>query len=153
MESSDFQAASHFVQPQLTAKLQDPAFRHQIATPPARTDEMHSLFGMTRLIGNYYEGMGIVVRTRLVDKDIVLEMWADIVTQNWDRLAPVAVILRRKVGDGLWENFEYLAVLTQDWKAAHPRGTYPVGVRRITVKDQWLEANEQYAASLAVSAG
>jgi hypothetical protein len=87
------------------------------------------------------------------DKDIVFEMWAHIVTQNWDRLAPVAVILRRKVGDGPWENFEYLAVLAQDWKAAHPRGTYPVGVRRITVKDQWLEADEQYAASLAASAG
>lgn len=110
---------------------------------------MRSLFEMAKLLGNYYEGMGIAVKTRLVDKDIVFEMWADIVTQAWDRLAPVTAIQRRRAGEGLWENFENLTVLAQDWKAAHPKGTYPAGVRRIEVKDQWLEADREYAASLA----
>jgi hypothetical protein len=32
--------------------------------------------------------------------------------------------------------------------AAHPKGTYPAGVRRIGLKDEWLEADKQYAASL-----
>jgi hypothetical protein len=39
--------------------------------------------------------------------------------------------------------------LAEDWKAAHPKGTYPTGVRRIQLKDEWLEADRQYAASLA----
>lgn len=149
MESSDFQTADYFVQTRLSVKLQDPAFRYQMQTPAARTDEMRSLFEMAKLLGNYYEGMGIAVKTRLVDKDIVFEMWADIVTQAWDRLAPVTAIQRRRAGEGLWENFENLTVLAQDWKAAHPKGTYPAGVRRIEVKDQWLEADREYAASLA----
>jgi hypothetical protein len=33
--------------------------------------------------------------------------------------------------------------------AAHPKGTYPAGVRRIRLKDAWLEADKQDAASLA----
>jgi hypothetical protein len=49
----------------------------------------------------------------------------------------------------LWENFEYLTVLAQDWMAAHPKGTYPGGVRRITVMDEWLDADREYVASLA----
>ena len=42
-----------------------------------------------------------------------------------------------------------LPALAQDWIAAHPKGTYPAGVRRIDLKDEWLEADKQYAASLA----
>ena len=56
---------------------------------------------------------------------------------------------RRSAGDALWENFEYLAVLAQDWLAMHPKGTYPAGVRRLTLKDEFLEADRQYVASLA----
>jgi hypothetical protein len=62
---------------------------------------------------------------------------------------PVAAITRRRVGDAVWENFEYLTVLAQDWMAAHPKDAYPAGVRRIGLKDEWLEADKQYAASLA----
>lgn len=49
------------------------------------------------------------------------------------------------------ENFEYLTVLSQDWDAAHPNGSYPSGVRRIDLKDDWLEADTHYAASLATA--
>jgi hypothetical protein len=31
------------------------------------------------------------------------------------------------------------------------QGTYPAGVRRIEVKDEWLDADKQYAASLALA--
>lgn len=67
----------------------------------------------------------------------------------WELCAPITAVLRRKEGIGLWENFEYLTVLSQDWDAAHPKGTYPIGVRRIDLKDEWLEADRQYADSLA----
>ncbi|MFZ0031121.1 MAG: hypothetical protein WAK84_04530 [Candidatus Cybelea sp.] len=40
-------------------------------------------------------------------------------------------------------------MLAQDWIAARPKGTYPAGVRRIDLKDEWLEADRLYAASLA----
>ncbi len=38
--------------------------------------------------------------------------------------------------------------LAQDWRKAHPGGTYPMGVRRIEVKE-CLEANKEDAAALA----
>jgi hypothetical protein len=149
METPQFQAAQHFIDTQLTAALQNPAFRYSLATPEARTDEMRPLWEHLRAIGNFYEGMGVLVKTGLVDRELVSQIWADQVNTAWEKLGPVAAIARRRTGDALWENFEYLAVLQQDWLAAHPKGTYPAGVRRTQLKDVWLEADKQYAASLA----
>jgi hypothetical protein len=148
-EAPDFLAARHFVEGELSRKLQEPAFRHQIAVPAARSDETRPLIAKILVIGNFYEGMGILAKTGLVDKELVLQNWCDNLIVAWQNLVPIAAILRRRVGDALWENFEYLTVLSQDWMTAHPKGTYPAGVRRIEVKDEWLEADKQYAASLA----
>jgi len=148
-ETPDFQAAQHFVDSELSARLQDPAFRYEIDHPSARTDETRPLIARMNAFGNFYEGMGILVKTGLVDRSLVLEIWCDLAIQAWERLAPVAIIGRRRLGDALWENFEYLTGISQDWMAAHPNGTYPAGVRRIELKDPWLEADKQYAASLA----
>lgn len=148
-ETPDFQAALYFVQGELSAKLQDPAFRYQIATRSARSDETRPLFAKINAIGNYYENLGVLVKTGLVDREPVLQLWAGIVAQSWENLAPIAAIARRGRGDLVWENFEYLTVLARDWTAEHPKGTYPAGVRRIDLKDEWLDADRQYVASLA----
>jgi hypothetical protein len=149
IETADFQEALHFVQTQLSPKLQDPAFRYQILERSARTDENRPLITKINAIGNFYEGMGLLVRTGLVDRELVLQMWAENAVGLWGTLAPLGAMVRRKFGNTLWENFEYLTVLAQDWLAAHPKGTYPAGMRRIEIEDEWLEADKQYAASLA----
>ena len=149
MESPDFIHARHFVETELSAKLQDPAFRYQVARPSARTDEMRPLIGRINAIGNFFEGVGMLAKTRLVDKQLVVEMWSNVVVQDWEALAPMTAIARRRVGDALWENFEFLTVLSREWMAAHPKGDYPAGMRRIELKDEWLEADKQYVASLA----
>jgi Domain of unknown function (DUF4760) len=146
-ETPEFIAAQHFIQSELPARLKDPAFRYQIDAPSARTAEIRPLIAKVNAIGNYYENMGVLVKTGLVDKDLVLEMWVDVVIQAWNRLAPVTAISRRRF-EAIWDNFEYLVVLAQDWIAAHPKGTYPAGVRRIALKDEWLDADKQYTASL-----
>jgi Domain of unknown function (DUF4760) len=147
-ETPEFHRAHNFVHTQLPARMQDPAFRYQVALPSARTDETHSFFAMIRAIANYYESMGVLVKTGLVDRELVLQIWCDAVINAWKSLAPVAIIQRRRTGAVL-ENFEYLTVLAQDWMAAHPKGTYPAGVRRLKLSDEWLDADKQYAASLA----
>jgi Domain of unknown function (DUF4760) len=147
-ESADFRAAQLSLR-EFTERLRDPAFRYQITVPSAATDESRTLANHANRVGNFYESMGILIKTGLVDADLVFEMWADIARRNWERLAPYIAISRREIGDALFENFEYLAVLAQEWLAAHPKGTYPAGVRRINLKDEWLEADKQYAASLA----
>jgi hypothetical protein len=91
----------------------------------------------------------VLVGTGLVDGELVFHMWSENAIGLWEILAPITGIGRRIAGDSIWENFEYLTVLAQDWLAAHPKGTYPAGVRRIELKDEWLEADKQYAASLA----
>jgi hypothetical protein len=148
MESPDFRAAQGSIR-ELRAKLLDPAFRYQLVEPSAMTDETRLLYNTVNVVANFYESMGILVKTGLVDKDLVFEMWADIARGTWERLAPYIAIGRRRTGDALFENFEYLTVIAQRWMAAHPKGTYPSGVGRIGLKDEWLDADKQYATSLA----
>ncbi|MFY9720679.1 MAG: hypothetical protein WAK16_13655 [Candidatus Cybelea sp.] len=152
METPDFQAASHFVGTELPAKLRDPAFRYQMVHRLARTDENRPLITRINSVGNLYEGMGLLVKTGFVEKDLVMGIWSANVTNDWGNLVPITAMARRSAGDAMvWENFEYLAVLAQDWAAVHPKGTYPAGVRRLALKDEWLEADRQYAASLATA--
>jgi hypothetical protein len=147
-ESPHFREASDFVSAALPAKLQDPAFRNQLLVPRARTDEVRPLLAKLTTVGNYYEGMGVLVRTGMVDLTLVMEMFSELIDAAWTRIAPATAIYRRR-SSGIYENFEYLAVMAEDWAAAHPHGTYPAGIRRKEIKDEWLEADKQYAASLA----
>ncbi|MFN2449854.1 MAG: ABC transporter substrate-binding protein [Candidatus Baltobacteraceae bacterium] len=77
---------------------------------------------------------------------MALDMFYANAIAAWERLVPVNVALRRDGGNSVWENFEYFVVLSQAWYAAHPDGTYPSGVRRIDLKDDLLEADNQYVA-------
>ncbi len=148
-ETPDFRAAQHFIMTELAGKLQDPAFRYQFGKPAARTDEMRPLIAKANAIGNFYENVGVLVKTGLVDRELINQIWADNVAAAWESLAPLAAIHRGRAGDAVWENFEYLTVVAQNWLAAHPKGAYPAGVRRIEISYQWLEADKQYTASLA----
>ena len=146
-ETREFMEASHFVQGVLSAKLQDPEFRYQVAMRSVRSDETRALIAKANLVGNFFESMGTLVKTGLVDKELALQIWDGVTVQAWEHLAPYVAIVRRSAGDVLWEKFEFLAVLAQDWIAAHPKGTYPVGMRRINLRDEWLEPDKEYAAS------
>ena len=149
MAGPELEASRHFVATDLKSRLEDPAFRHQIVMRSATTDENRPLISKFNALGNFYEGLGLLVKARLVERKLVLELWSDVIVDNWASLALVTAMLRREAGDGLWESFEYLAVLSQDWLAGHPKGSYPSNMRRIQLKDEWLEADTQYAASLA----
>ena len=146
-ETLEFEEAFGQFTGKLPELMRDPAFRYQLANRSARNDERASKIGR---LGNYYEAMGIFVKTGLVEKELALDFWSGNVLADWERLAPVAAVMRRQ-DDAVWENFEYLTVLAQDWDAARPKGTYPAGIRRLDLKDEWLEADRQYAASLATA--
>lgn len=149
MEMPEFLQARDFVQGDLSEKLQDPAFRYQVAVISARTVETRALIARINTVGNFFEIMGALVRTGLVDRSLILQLWDGVIIKAWKQLAPYTAIRRREVGDVLWEKFEYLTVLSQDWFAAHPKGTYPKGLRHIDIEDKWLEADRRYTASLA----
>jgi hypothetical protein len=140
-ERAEFRTTERFVFTQLREKLNDPAFRYQVVNRTARTAEDGPLIDQATSLGNFYESMAMLVRDGLVDRKHTLEIWNGVVTRSWEALGPFTSILRRKLGSIVWENFEYLTVISQDWLAAHANGTYPPGTRRIQLKDEWLEAD------------
>lgn len=150
-EAPEFHAARHFVVTELASRLGDAAFRYQLAKQSARTEEFRPLIAKIHAIGNFYENMGVLLKAGLIDRDLALDIWNWNVVETWESLAPVTAIVRREQGSETWENFEYLTVLAQDWVAAHPKGTYPADVRRIELKDEWLDIDRQYATSLVTA--
>jgi Domain of unknown function (DUF4760) len=150
LENREMQAAIQFVQHHLEKKLEDPDFRYQLANRSAMTPETQALWQELLHVGNFLEAMGALVKNGLADRNLVLDIFSTQIFGNWKRFVPVVAIVRHTTGDnGIWENFEYLAVLSQDWETAHPDGTYPAGVRRFDLNYPWREADKQYAASLA----
>jgi hypothetical protein len=144
-----FTQAEHLMRTELPSKLNDPEFRYQINNRDARTPENQAIISKVSDVGNFYENMGLLVKSGLIDRELALDIWAGQIPGEWRRLAPFTAIVRRDQGNAVYENFEYLLVLAQDWVAAHPNGAYPAAVRRVVLKDEWLEADRQYEASRA----
>ncbi|HVS45978.1 MAG TPA: hypothetical protein VMS32_04870 [Verrucomicrobiae bacterium] len=144
-ESTEYHTARNFVITELAKQWQDAAFRHQVGNRGARTPVNQVLITQIMLVANSHEQLGLLVKRRLIDRVMACDLFSANALAAWEGLAPVTVALRR-TSSAAWENFEYFVVLSQDWLAAHPSGAYPPGVRRITIKDDLREADEQYAA-------
>lgn len=147
----EMQSADEFIRLSLVEKLNDAAFRYQLANydQGALTAENQALWSAILRLGNFYENMGALVKSGLADKHLVLDIFSNQVLANWKRLSPIICLVRRSRDDNsIWENFEYLAVLSQDWEGRFPNGTYPAGMRRMELNYPWLESDRQYAASL-----
>ena len=144
-----FGEASRFVMTELPTKLKDPEFRYQLANPQTRSSENQTLFLQRAAVGNHYEQLGLLVKTGLVDQNLAMSIWSSTAFATWQRLAPSVSIARRTRGKASWENFEFVAVLSQDWIVAHPEGDYPKSVRRFDLSDEWLDADAKYAGSRA----
>ena len=148
----EFAAAQSFVLTELAGKWQDPEFRYQVITRAARTAENQALIAKIILVGNTFELLGVFVKRQLIDREMALDMFSGNAVGAWERMTPVTVALRRRAGSASWENFEYFVVLSLDWIAAHPDGTYPAELRRIAPQDELLKADTEYAASRATGA-
>ena len=150
--SGEMVPALRFVRFDLREKLEDPAFRYQMANPATLSDDNQLARVYISQVANYFEGLGVLVKSGLAEKNVVLDssyITVGVITM-WNQLSPVIALLRQSIGDpSAYENLEYLIVLAQDWKAAHPNGNYPAGVRRLEISYPWHEADKQYAASLA----
>jgi hypothetical protein len=152
-QTPEYKEARHFVHTKLPELLKDPAFRHQLVAymnkeqvrPDVETQIVH-----ISVVADFYENLGLLVKRRFIDRESALDSWAYHLTAEWGRLEPAIVRCRRAAGNALWENFEYIVVLAQEWQLAYPSGTYPRQMKRIAYKDDgWAEADRQYEASLA----
>jgi hypothetical protein len=54
---------------------------------------------MLKILGNYFEGIGILVYRKLVEADIVYDLWGDIIRSSWEKIQPLVADMRKDIGD------------------------------------------------------
>ena len=75
--------------------------------------------GPLNAIGGWHEGMGYLVRRRLVDPEAVFEVMQ--VGAVWDKLKPWLLKEREKSGPAMYEHFEYIARMEREYDAKKKR--------------------------------
>src|SRR5215469_6753110 len=74
---------------------------------------------------NAYEELGILVKNGIVDKELFLDRYSWVIFGMWRRIDKAVADARHDTGQAaVWENFEYLAVLSEAWLRDHP-SAYP----------------------------
>lgn len=127
LQSADFIDARQFIRQELPVMLRDPA-RFENVRAFATKKELR----LAIMLGNFYENVGMFIRLGTVDRTTVCTLWGGLIDEAWTGLAPLLALIRSDPANyGIWENFEYLATISQDWVAQHPGGNYPRGVRRL----------------------
>jgi hypothetical protein len=64
---------------------------------------------MMMMLGNYFEGTGILVSKKLVEADIVYDFWGDIIQSSWEKIKPLIADMRKDSGDpNMFVFWEYL---------------------------------------------
>ena len=144
IESDAFKEGRRFIQSELHTALQDPELRYQLTHPFARTREYQPAIDHLNMIGNFFESMGVMVKTGLADPEMIADMWSQNIVDIWKAMEPATAIYRRRVGEALWENFESLAVAAEDYIKKYPNGSYPRGRRRFVLSDDFAAADAVY---------
>ena len=67
-----------------------------------------------KLLGNYFEGIGLLVHRKLVDTDLVFDFWGDVAETVWDEYKEVINGIRKDSGTR-W-SFEYWEFLVREVK-------------------------------------
>jgi len=133
LREPEMQKALYFVQTELSGRLEDAAYRAQLAKLGFVDATSHPEMEVC----NWFNEVGALVKNRLIDEHTFLDLFARLVTYYWARLEPVVAILRRRRGLSQYENFEYLAQLAIGWRAKHPDGAYPPKLARLPLVDPW----------------
>ena len=62
-----------------------------------------------KIIGNYFEGIGILVNKKLVDAEIVHSFWGGIIISSWEQIKPMITDMRTDSDDpNMYIFWEYL---------------------------------------------
>jgi hypothetical protein len=115
---------------EIRERLNDPQSRAELQgrIPPWVRPAMPAL--------RLFEILGIYVRQGIVSKRVVCDMWSPVIAGDWDMLEPLIVVMRRRSGNTLFENFELIAYYSKQW-LANDVSTYPKRVPRVATVDPW----------------
>lgn len=136
LESPQYRAGM-LVAVDLARRVNDPAVRRDLEADPL-PDWLQPLGYLFRL----FETLGTYVKHGIVSERIVFDLWRSPFIDNWDRLAPAIVVMRRSEGLAFMENFEMLACLAKRWRN---ESRYPKRLLRIAPEDRWLSEDREAA--------
>lgn len=128
LESAEFQNARRFIQMDLPQLLQQPNIRAQLEVRGVTPLELRQ----ASYVANFFESLGAFVRFGIIDRNIACNLWCSVVAGSWDALLPLIRIFRAR-DKAVWENFEYLAVISNQFMDDHPT-TYPPGLKRMPLE-------------------
>ncbi len=129
------QQANKFIQEELPQRLRDSVYRAELMAPaPSRKTHPELL------VADMIEQTGSYVKYGMIDPKQFLDISGKYVGHMWVCLKEVVAIRRVAVNSAtLYENFEYLVVLEQDYTARQGDDHYPRGVRRLMNETEWRE--------------
>jgi hypothetical protein len=144
LESESFQTRLHDVIGPFQERLNDAEFRTFIMSH-------RYVYGIKELqsaltIAAFFENVGVLVKHHIVDEELFCDLWAGVVTSAWGALEQFVVNRRLISGPGLYENFEYLVRITEEFLAKHPHGTLSARFERRMPAYVWPES-AQYVKS------
>jgi len=143
-QGQGFQNALELVNTKLAAALEDPSFRNYAiamgrgdpSVPQVDTKHV-DVRRAAILVGNVYEELGILVKNGIVDKTLFLDRFCGVIISAWHRLEAFTAHGRESSGNpGIWENFELITVLSEDWLRNNP-SNYPRAIRRLQPHNPW----------------
>jgi hypothetical protein len=131
----DVQFANRFIHTELPERLRDPAYRAELMGPnPDRRSHKELV------VADMLEQTGSYVKYGMISSPQLLDIASGYIPLMWDALKPVVAMRRVATNSAsTYENFEYLAVLEQDFSAKHEDGNYPRGVRRLMTEAEWRD--------------
>jgi hypothetical protein len=143
LDSESFRHDTLLIRSELEAAMNNPAYRaYDVAmvrnevTSTAKP-EYQELRRAVNQVRNSYETLGILVKHGIVDNEMFLENYANVILANWKKLEQgIALARRASETNAIWENFEYLAVVSEDWMKRYP-SSYPRGVRHMEITLPW----------------
>jgi hypothetical protein len=117
VDDADFRKVRTFVQTELGERMKSAAFRDELLNNAFDRD-IH----LEVRLGNYWEKYGLLIRTRLLEKNLFLDWGAQACLRDWRVMREVTKLLRVKSPE-VWRDFEFLARLASvhlDQLLAHP---------------------------------
>jgi len=138
-----FTDALELVNAKLATALDDPTFRSYVVavnrgpSVPNVDAQYVEVRRAAVLVGNTYEELGILVKNGIVDKTLFLDRYCGVTIGAWHRLENFTAFIREVTADsGIWENFELLTVMSEDFLRESP-STYPRSIRRLQLSNPW----------------
>lgn len=136
LDAKDFRDAERLVRNEFPEILEDEGFcAYFIAIlkdqEPVESSRYVGARHAARIVANTYENLGVLVKRGIIDRSLLLDVYAYVVASVWGDLGGFVAIVRTALREKtLYVNFEYLASIAQDELASNVT-KYPPRTKRL----------------------